>query len=394
MKDQPRTFQLASTAPQLMTRAREATGIFDIVDRDISEVLEKYVHALNTEAGLNEAGATAMEWHLLQILTNRLRMLRDFRQHPEIEEQQIIRPLIISGAARTGSTKLQKMLAASGDFLFLPCWQGVSLSLLTGDRSEDAAERIRIASEHIGWFNDHAPNARLIHEFSTFEPEEENLILAHLLFAPYMLAFALTPEFLQWYVATQDFRENFRFLKRGLQYLQWQFHDGESRPWVLKNPTYLGLEPLLAEVFPDAAFVCTHREPVSTMSSSLSLLHNYHVGYSDIDHRLLLGQMMVEGLAIGREQQIAVRNAHPDLKVLDIPYSSTTANAETVLEQLYAYAGLQMSDQARQAMRSWEQENSQHKLGAHLHRLEDFGVNDDAVRTRFGVYIGRFGNSF
>ena len=138
-------FSLASSALQLLAKARELTGLTNIIDTSIEERLHKFVHALNTEAQLSEGGATRMERHLLLVLGNRLRMLRDFQQHPEIEEQKIVRPVIMTGAARTGSTKLQKMIAATGDFNYLPCWQGISLSLLSGKRDEAAAERIRIA---------------------------------------------------------------------------------------------------------------------------------------------------------------------------------------------------------------------------------------------------------
>ena len=387
------TYQLASTASQLLAQARTQTGI-DIVDADIAEKLEKFVHALNTEADLHQAGARAMEWHLLLILTNRLRMLRDFNNHPEIAEQQILPPVILGGMARTGSTKLHKLLAATGDFHYLPCWQGISLSRLSDDRNENTAPRIRIATEHIDWFNAHAPMAKRIHEFSPFEAEEENLLLAHTLFAQYMLAFALTPSYLQWYVANTNFRADFEFMKQTMRYLQWQFHAGVAKPWVMKNPTYPGLEPILAQVFPGASFSCTHREPVSTMSSSLSLLHHYHVAYSNADRRLMLGQMMVEGLAMGREQQIAARDAHPEIKVLDIPYSQTISNAVKMVEALYDHAGMSMSAQARQAVLDWERDNTQHKLGAHQHTLDEYGTRADQVRQRFSAYINRFGNCF
>lgn len=385
---------LASSAAQLMSRAQGLTGIDGIVDADIKETLEKFVHALNTEAEMYEAGAAAMERHILLVLCNRLRMLRDFQKHPEINEQEILRPVIMTGAARTGSTKLHKMLAVSGDFNYLPCWQGVSLSLLTGDRDEDPAARIREADEHIRWFNDHAPNARLIHEFSTFEPEEENLILVQRFFGPYMIAFVFVPGFIQWYTTNRDIRDDFKFIKQGLQYLQWQFHDGHPRPWVLKNPLYPSFEPLLAEVFPDASFVATHRDPISTISSSVSLIYNYHVAYSDTDRRKIIGPMLLEGLSSGRKQQMAESARHPELNILDIGYSEITRNAEAVVEKVYAHAGISLSDKARQAMRGWERENSQHKLGVHKYTLEEFGLTSETVKEKFSDYIARQGAHF
>jgi Sulfotransferase family len=382
------------SATQLMSRAQEMTGLTDIIDTDIEETLEKFLHSLNTEADLHAAGAAAMQRHLQLVLCNRLRMLRDFRAHPEISEQHILPPLIINGGGRTGSTKLHKMLAVSGDFNWIPCWQGASLSLQTGDRNEDPALRIREADEHIRWFNDHAPNARAIHEFSTFEPEEENLLLAQRLFAPYMIAFVFVPTFIQWYVTQRDLHDDFKFLRQTLQYLQWQFHDGKPRPWILKNPLYPGMEPLLAEVFPDAPFVCTHREPVSVMSSSLSLITNYHIAYSDVDHMPMIAPMMLEGQAAAREQQITVRDNHPELRWLDISYADITQHAETAVERVYAHAGMSCSDDAKQMMRTWESENSQHKLGAHKHRLQEFGLSPETVKRRFGSYIARHEKDF
>jgi hypothetical protein len=49
-------------------------------------------------------------------------MQRDFLRHPEIAEQKVNGPLVIMGVARSGTTKLQKLLSQSGDFNFLTFW--------------------------------------------------------------------------------------------------------------------------------------------------------------------------------------------------------------------------------------------------------------------------------
>lgn len=385
------TYQLHSTATQLMAQARAETGI-DIDDTEIVERMEKYIHALNTEAQLHQAGATAMEWHLACALRNRLRLLRDLRAHPEILEQPIERPIIITGSARTGSTKLQKMLAAGGDFNFLRCWHAQSFALHSGDRDEDTLPRIRETQQHVGWFNDHAPKARLIHEFSTFEPEEEGLTLMQNLFAPYLFAFTLVPEFIQWYMTTQDLHEDFRFLKRVLQYLQWQFRYPAGRRWLLKNPAYLGMEGVVADVFPDADFVSTHRDPLDTISSGLSLLTEYWSAHSDADRRAMLVPMLIEGQAMGLEQQIATRDARPAMHFLDLGYREISAHAGSAIEKVYAHAGMALSDESRQRMLAWEHDNVQHKQGVHRHSLQDFGVAPEQVEQRMRHYVARRGD--
>jgi hypothetical protein len=141
--------QIKLSTIQLMRSAREQCGLDEVIDTAIEEPLARLLQSLNDEAQLTEAGAAAMERHILRVLRNRLRMQRDFRRHPEINEQLIVRPLILTGGPRSGSTKLHKMLAASGDFIVLPCWQGISPALHTGERTEDPAARIHEADDRV-----------------------------------------------------------------------------------------------------------------------------------------------------------------------------------------------------------------------------------------------------
>src|SRR4051794_21308978 len=129
---------------ELMARSREIAGV-DIVDHEIDEPLRVLHRAYGEEAQLDEPGAAAMTSSLLRLLTNRLRMKRDFARHPEIAEQQIKGPLVVMGVARSGTTKLQKVLAASGDFNFLPYWMNYSWASISGEPNEPVEERIAAA---------------------------------------------------------------------------------------------------------------------------------------------------------------------------------------------------------------------------------------------------------
>lgn len=388
-----KSFAINSSARQLMAKARELAGIPDIVDAEVQEALECALHSINTEANLNLEGALAMERRILRLLCNRLRMLRDFQAHPEIDEQQIVRPLIIPGIARAGSTKLHKMLAASGDFKYMKYWQGHSMSLRSGDRDEDPAPRIAEADEFVRWFNRQNPQAYLTHEYSTFEPEEETLVLEHCASLHALPIFAFMPTFMVW-AASQDFADKFAFVKQGMKYLQWQFYDGDTRPWIFKSPYYAGSELLLKEIFPDAVFVPTHRRPADVVSSLASLVRSYYKGYSDIDPSRQLGPLMLEFQAMGTESYVQGCAAHPELEVLDIAYVDICKNAEEVIERIYVHAGMTLSDNARQKMIAWEKQNHQHKLGVHKYSLEDFALTEEMVNTRMASYIKSYGHYF
>src|SRR3546814_4923922 len=84
----------------------------------------------------------SVQGRLLRSLVNRLRMLRDFAAHPEIREQSVREPIFVAGYLRTGSTKLVRMLAASGDFNDLPLWKARNPSSITGIPGEDPGARI------------------------------------------------------------------------------------------------------------------------------------------------------------------------------------------------------------------------------------------------------------
>ena len=118
-----------------------------------------------------------IEKKLLRLLCNRLRMQRDFAAHPEIADVEIKSPTFVYGQLRSGTTKVQKLLAASGDFLYLPFWWTFHPSLLTGERTESPQQRIDEASEYIRWFDAMSPAAKLGHRFQALKPEEESLIL-------------------------------------------------------------------------------------------------------------------------------------------------------------------------------------------------------------------------
>jgi Sulfotransferase family len=380
--------QIALSAQQILTKAREIAGV-DLVDDAIETALEKLLLSLNTETRLTADGALALEKRLLHKMANRLRMERDFQNHPDIGEQQVTRPLFITGMGRTGSTKLQRLLAASGDFLYIPCWQSHSPAVMFHDRTRDTTARIQIAEQEIRYFNSHAPGVETIHPFEPMLVDEESVALEHCLFAPWMAALAFVPGYAMWRIE-QGFEQDFRYLKRMLQYLQWQFYQGDHRPWILKSPAYPGLEPLLKQVFPDASFVTTHRDPVAVVSSAASLLSSFHGAWSQYDPKNILGPLVLEQLAAGADNHIAGRKQYPGLDVLDVSYRVLTADALTIIERVYEHNLLKLTPGSVLNMQKWESEHKANKHGVHHYDLADYHLSEAMVKNRFRQYIRRF----
>ena len=387
------------SAEQLMNRARTATGI-EIDDIEVREPLRVLVNSLNTEACLRPSGKQAIEERLVRLLSNRLRMERDFIAHPEIGREKIVAPLFISGMPRSGTTKMQKLLSVAGDFTELPFWMTFSPSLITGYREENTGERIADTDAYVAWVERNGPKIRQVHPFSTHEPEEVNPILEQAFHNYYWSAFFDIPSFVAW-ETTQDPHLQLRYLHRTLQYLQWQFGIDTTRPWVLKNPTFVGMEPVIRNVFPDAKLIMTHRHPSRCVASSISLMAAFHTLHTDaavasptIEVTESPGYLLLEGLAAAMKQNANNRSTFPELGIIDIAYTALTTDAISVVEQVYRGIGMPFSDAARARITQWEASHPQHQHGAHTYALADFGLTDTMVEERFSDYLREFAPYF
>jgi hypothetical protein len=123
-------------------------------------------------------------------------------------------------------------------------------------------------------------------------------------------------------------------------------------------------------------------------------LDYYYEAYSDVKRKETLGQMMLQGQTMAMQQLLAGRDGNLELKPLDIGYSELTKDADKVVEKIYAHIGIPLSQQARKAMRDWEQENSQHKHGVHSHTLQTYGLTTELVESKLAPYMERFKHCF
>ncbi|NHN39868.1 sulfotransferase [Pseudomaricurvus alcaniphilus] len=373
---------LPLTAVQMLQAARAETGI-DIDDSAVLPALSKLVESYNVDGQPHEEGALMLQERLLRVLKNRLRMARDFQAHPEIEEQKIDRPIFICGMARTGSTKTQKLLAASGDFNYLTYWKALNPSLISGDRSESPQARIDDADQYTRWFDARSPLTKCGHSFETHEPEEESNILEHSLITPVWYGWAPLDSYLAW-LPEVGVKAQFDMLLKALKYLQWQGLADPGKRWILKSPLYSGLEHLLLDIFPDACLLMTHRTPLDTVGSGLRLLECF---YQPFTERLPDPVAYVEGLKKSTQAHLDWRATQAADRFLDVPFLPLVRAPERTLRQMYQCAGEPLSDASLGRMLDWDKHNSQNKYGKHVYSLQQFGLSEAGIGRDFAEYI-------
>ncbi len=374
--------QIQGTAAELLDEARRATGI-ELVDDDAVEPLTVLLRSYNESAQFTLAGAAMKRTYVLRILKNRLRMARDLAAHPEILDIELLPPLLINALPRTGSTKMQKTLAATGDFNFLPYWMCMNSGSETGVPHEDVRNRIADIQAYADWFGQASPYTKNGHDMSPHEPEEEAYVLMQSLRARALGGFARADEYASW-LGDQDLGHQYQYLHTVLKYFVWQGLADPAKPFLLKCVVNLGLEAEIRQALPNVNIAVMHRDPVSMVPSACLLGQVFRAAYSD--QRFDMSHNPAR-YAAGMNAHLAYRAANPDERFHDICYDNVRVDARSVIEGIYEFAHVEPSADTFTNVARWEANNPQHKHGPWRYAASDFGFTDDDVRREFADYI-------
>ncbi|TRZ75294.1 MAG: hypothetical protein D4R97_02700, partial [Bacteroidetes bacterium] len=129
---------------ELIRSAKKVTGLGDLGKDFSDEPLEKLLRSVNEEADLHPVGRFITRQRFISLLSIRLRAEYFFRRHPKILEQPLYPAWIIIGLQRTGTTKLQRLLAADPDHRVIPSWEVINpIPLTLDEKARD--KRIAVA---------------------------------------------------------------------------------------------------------------------------------------------------------------------------------------------------------------------------------------------------------
>ena len=96
---------------------------------------------------------------------------------------------------------------------------------------------------------------------------------------------SLSPRWRDHYYAT-DQTPHYEYMKTVLKLLQWRrrMHGDTRARWVLKCPQHIEQLPVLNRVFPDAAVIFTHRDPVAVIQSTVTMqAYSQRIGRKRVD---------------------------------------------------------------------------------------------------------------
>ncbi len=374
---------------ELLATARSSTCLADFGPPDFLEGLTLLVDSVNRKGAVAESRRGELRRYFLRLLTNRLWFARDLAEHPEIRDEEIDSPVIITSPPRTGSTKLQRILAATGDFQSVSLWRAHMFARIPGLPNDGIEERIRVTQQYEDWMYATSPNILTGHPEFTHEAAEDNLLCEFTFRHPHTFGLLDAPEFSAW-IQSADMQPMYDYFHLQLKYLQWQTKPATKKSWVLKTPCHFGNEHYMCKTFSNPRFVVTHRDPSTYIPSVTPTTAAYRKLYSDIDNMLSFGIEGTRYFANCAFDHIKWRDANPEVPVLDLSFNDVTFTGTEAARKVYDFCGMAFSEQAADAIRAWEHANDRDKYGKREYSAEAMGTTDAEIRRVFQPYIDRF----
>lgn len=375
----------------LHAQASAELGLDDFGPQDYRERMDLLLDCYRSLPGLSKAGQVNLYAQFVQLLKNRLLLADLVRREPEVLETELVPPVVIAGLPRTGTTHLQQLLAATGLFRTLPYWESVEPFPLPAERGVVPDPRIGRTAAAMDVMHEALPHFILMHEMDGPEHvHEEIALLANDFSTMFFETLTDVPAWVDHYRG-HDQAPHYRYLRLQLQALQHLEGLGGGRRWLLKSPQHLEQLPVLAEVFPGATVVITHRDPAHVVTSLATM-----VAYTERMFRVApldphatgrrwadrLGSMLD---ALLRDREVL----GPDVS-LDLPFDTFMADQEAALERVLALAGEELTADAGAGAAGYLASHARGHLGRIDYRPESVGLDAGELAVRFAPYSQRF----
>lgn len=371
---------------EIEAAARDQMGLSDFGDDYYREGLERLVVSMNDEADLTEMGEMMQHGRLTAHLAARLGVEDTYRKYPEIEEQQIEGPVFVIGLPRTGTTALSQLVAADPQFRSLRLWESAAPVPPPETATEHTDPRIAATEVGLAMMNEAFPLMQsLYHSEATTATECQDL-MGMSFRTMHFDGSARVPSYLAW-VMHCDMAGTYEYHQRVLRLLQWHC---PPRLWHLKTPVHMFALDALAEVYPDARFLWSHRDPAKVLGSVCSLIHYTRSWSSDRDDAAELGAEMTDRWSEAVRRAMEFRARVGDERFADIAFASLQRNPVRAVAASYKRVGLAFSEETRVALTRWAGQHQPDSTGTHTYALTDFGIDASEVRERFAAYISEF----
>lgn len=369
------------TVEEILRAARAATDLVEPDEPSWREGLEILLRDHARADVLTERGLGMLLGRYTEALSARMRVDDYIRNHPQVLDAPVQRPVFILGMPRTGTTLVSYLFDADPETRSLLKWEaynGVPPAAAGALRSDPRC-RAELAKDEL--VIKHNPKGAAQH----FEAGDGPTECVHLLaqdFKSLMYAvLSTTPAYHDW-ILMCDLRSAYSHRKRVLQVLQSR----NPGRWVLKMPSDALFIRALFQTFPDARVVWTHRDPFAAFASSMSMrAHTQTIFNKQTDRAymrerfpLQLGLHLARPLELSRERSDSIYHVY---------YNDLVSEPLAEMQKLYRWLGDPWTPAAESGMRAWLAHNPQGRFGRHDYSLSEWGLSEQDLLPYFADYL-------
>jgi Sulfotransferase family len=371
----------------LVTRACERAGLDDFGGDSWREGLGLLVDTVESADGVNAGGRDYVYGQFVDSLWNRLRIVDYIKQHPEVVEESVERPLVVLGLPRTGTSLASYLLDQDPQRRSLLTWEAEDSvppsspdTLRTDSRCLKKKAELDVLAEGLK-----AANIPMVHWDEADGPTECVFVQGQDFKSYLWEAFMPTSAYADWLLGA-DMASAYAYERTVLQMLQSR----APGTWSLKMPSHaVHIEALLA-TFPDVRIVWAHRDPFKSTASFLRL--NY------LSRAVLGADVEVDEIVPNVLRQLQAHIARPlrarrrigDDRFFDLHYAALMRDPIAVMRSLYDWAGDDLTPSTEQAMDDWLRRNPQDRFGFQPYSLDGSGVTRADLEPVFAEYLSTF----
>jgi len=385
----------ALVAEALARQGRAGEGIAALcapgpgTGEDFVEPLDLVCRSLEEEAELHLLGRWITRRFLLRLLEVRLQLCDVVRADPAVRDEEIVEPVFVVGAPRTGTTVLHALLSADRRHRVPLGWE-----LLRPVPSPQAAThatdaRIALADAELRLPQLVTDGLDAIHAYGGRMNKECLSAMSFAFRSEEFISRYHTPSYIEW-LQSCDMTPAYEMHRLVLQVLQRRL---PTDRWVLKSPVHLHNLPVLVATYPDARLVVTHRDPLAILGSVTSLIATLRWAHSDSVDTATIGRYHADLYWRDLDGLVDLVDGHPSIEAPMVHGSFAEFNADgvAVVARLYEQLGIDLPDDVRAAMTDALAASPREKHGDHRWDFGWLGLDADEQRRRFARYTASFG---
>ncbi|MBW2501141.1 MAG: sulfotransferase [Deltaproteobacteria bacterium] len=374
---------------RLLERAREQAGLGDFGDVGFRKPFRRLLGYLRADEALSLGARSAAVETITDLLVNRLHFVEDRKRYP-IADEQIKRPILITGQARSGTTLMHSLLGEDPAHRLPRFWEVARPSPPVGLAKADDP-RIAQGNADMQDFIARMRGGMAAHPYW----DEEGMMPVECTRLPAMdfrnmstMAWWKVPISKGW-VLSEDRRAYYAFHKKMLQTLQY---GAAPARWVVKGAAHYTQLAKAFEAYPDAIVLWMHRDPVKAIPSRVAL--------EAVTAEGITGQP-VDRAARASAQLAAARRSleavlsdplvdHPS--VFHIRFGDWVGDPIATIRKVYQYFDFELTRDVEERMRRWlaDPKNRSDRYGKFRYSLEPFGMSADEMDEIFRPYRERF----